>query len=410
MKFTFIANNDFDGVGQTALNLSNNLNSLGHKCELLVLHKKFNNKNTILLKRSFFKRIFVFFLNHFQKNFNELFGFGFSTINFNNLKKKILNTDIIVIFTFYRVISNQQLEAILNLNKIVYLRPLDIEMASGGCHFNNFCLKYENNCSNCPKIYFSKFFKFSEINLTKKKEIINKYKPKVLVQNRYVKSIFDKSEIFKNSKKEVLYIGTNDKRFQVISKSAARRYLGLGSNEKIILFVTFNLNSYVKGGHLLKKSIQIIDNDENINKKNIRLLTLGRKNGFDIKTKNVKWKHLNSTSSHKVLNYLFRASDVLVCPSLFCFGPHVVEEALINKLPVVAYDLGSAKDFVKNNKTGFLVEKYNVKKFADAIIKIINQKKFNFDKKTYKFIINNCSSILEAKKLIKLSQKDLDRK
>lgn len=61
MKFTFIANNDFDGVGQTAVNLSNNLNLMGQKCEVLVLHKKFKNNNTTILKRSLFKRLLLFF-------------------------------------------------------------------------------------------------------------------------------------------------------------------------------------------------------------------------------------------------------------------------------------------------------------------------------------------------------------
>lgn len=411
MKFSFIANNDFDGIGQTTINLSNNLNSKGQKCEVFVLHKKFRNGNTIILKRSFFKRLLLFFFNFLKKDFNELFGIGYSTIDFEYLKKKLIKTDVIVIFTFYKVISNEQLEAILNLGKIVYLRPLDIEMASGGCHSNNFCNKFKNKCNNCPKINFSTLINFPAINLNKKKDIINRYKPKVLVQNKYVKSVFDQSVIFKNINKEILYIGTKSKRSKKISKNLAKKYLGLDKNEKIILFATFNLNSYIKGGHLLKESIKILDENKKLNKQiKIRFLTLGNKNGFNVKTKNIKWTHLNTTKSNKILNYIFRASDVLVCPSLFCFGPHIVEEALLNKLPVVAYDLGSAQEFVKNNQTGYLVEKYDTKKFAIGIMKIITNKKFNFNQKIYNFIKANCSSMSEAKKLIKLSQEEFDKK
>ena len=87
MKFLFIANNDFDGVGQTALNLANNLNHSNHNCKLLVLHKKKANNNTLIIKRSFFKRLLLFLLNFIKKDFNELFGFGYSTINFNFIKK-----------------------------------------------------------------------------------------------------------------------------------------------------------------------------------------------------------------------------------------------------------------------------------------------------------------------------------
>ena len=410
MKFSFIANNDFDGVGQTALNLSKNLISNGQECELLVLHKKYKNKNTIILKRSFLKRLLIFILNFLKKNFNELFGFGYSTVDFDFLKKKLINTDIIVIFTFYKVISNDQLRKIFNLGKIIYLRPLDIEMASGGCHFNNFCTKYRKNCNDCPKINFSNFIKLPEINLKKKKEIINKFKPKILVQNNYVKTIFNQSIIFKELNKEILYIGTNSLRLDNISKEKAKNYLRINNDEKVILFASFNLNSYIKGGHLLKESIKILDSNKELNKKKIRFLTLGNRNGFQINTKNIKWTHLNVTKSNRMLNYIFRASDVLVCPSLFCFGPHIVEEALMNKLPVVAYDLGSAQEFVINNKTGYLIKKYDVREFANGIKKIIVNDHFDFDEKIFNVIKNKCSSQTETKKLIKLAYADLARK
>lgn len=404
MNFLFIANNDFDGVGQTALNLANNLNQSNHNCKLLVLHKKIINNNTLTIKRSFFKRFFLFLLNFIKKDFNELFGFGYSTINFNSIKKHLNSADVIVIFTFYKVISNSQLKYILNLKKKVFLRPLDIEMASGGCHFNKFCNKFKNNCHNCPKLYFSNFINLPKINLEKKCEIINQFKPKILVQNKYVKSVFDKSTIFKNLKKDILYIGTNTKRFNLISKKTARKNLNLALDEKIILFATFNLNSYIKGGHLLKESLYQLDQDNNLNKKfKIRLITLGKRNNFNIETKNIKWTHIGITKSHTKLNYIFRASDVMVCPSLFCFGPHIVEESLMNKLPVVAYNLGSAQEFVKNGKTGFLVNKYDTKEFANGIKKIISKPHFNFNNKIFRDIINKCNSKNEVKELIKLS-------
>ena len=411
MKFTFIANNDFDGVGQTAVNLSNNLNLMGQKCEVLVLHKKFKNNNTTILKRSLFKRLLLFFFNFLKKDFNELFGIGYSVINFDYLKKKLIGTDVVVIFTFYKVISNDQLEKIFNLNKIVYLRPLDIEMATGGCHFNNFCVKFKNSCNNCPKFNFSNWVKFPEINLSKKKKIIKKYKPRVLVQNKYVKSIFDQSNIFKKIKKDILYIGTNAIRSKKISKDLAKKYLGINKNEKIVLFATFNLNSSIKGGHLLKESIKILDNDKKLNNKiKIRFLTLGNKNGFDIETKNIKWTHLGVTKSNQELNYILRASDTMVCPSLFCFGPHIVEEALLNEVPVVAFNLGSAQEFVKNGLNGYLIKKYDTRKYANAIKKIITKEKFVFSKLQYKIVKEKCSADSEVRKLVGLAQEDLDKK
>ena len=410
MRFTFIANNDFDGVGQAAVNLSNNLNLLGQKTKVLVLHKKFNNKNIIILKRSIFKRILLYIFNFLKKDFNELFGIGISTVKFEELKKNLSNSDIIVIFTQYKIISNSHLEKIFNLGKIVYLRPLDIEMGTGGCHFNNFCKKYKSNCNNCPKIRFSNIIKFPEINFKLKKKILSKYQPRMLVQNSYAKTILHESNILKNIKKDVLHLSTDTQRSKLISKKIARKYLKLNKDEKIISYITFNLNSYFKGGNILKKILYIIDNNKNINfKKKIRLVTLGRKNGFNIKTKNIKWTHFDVTNSKNKLNLLLRASDVMVCPSLFDFGPHVVEEALMNKTPVVAFNLGSAKDFIKNNLNGYLVEKYKIKKFANCIKKILLDKRFSFDRQIYKKIKLKIGAMSEAKNFLQIAQKDLDK-
>ena len=65
MNFLLIANNDYDGVGQTAVNLSKNLIDKGHKSELIVLHKfsnkKFCKKNPKIIYR---KNIFIYFKSY----------------------------------------------------------------------------------------------------------------------------------------------------------------------------------------------------------------------------------------------------------------------------------------------------------------------------------------------------------
>ena len=60
MKFLIILNNDFDGVGQPAINLSSNLKKKGHKTKIITLHKKSENKDIIKIKRSIISRIFLF--------------------------------------------------------------------------------------------------------------------------------------------------------------------------------------------------------------------------------------------------------------------------------------------------------------------------------------------------------------
>ena len=407
MNYLLIANNDSDGVGQPAVNLCKNLSDKGHQSNLVVLHKSSKKKFVKKIKRSLFARIFLFFLNFAKKNYSELFGFGYSTVKFEELKKHLDKADIVIIFTLYKIISNITLEKILKTKKIVYFRPLDIELASGGCHFNQDCSKFKTNCKRCPKLYYNNLIDAPFKNQMEKKRIFEKYKPTVFTQNNYVKKLFKNSTIFKNINLIPIFLGANKDRNKFYSKSYARKKLNIDPNEKIILFGTFNLNSKVKGGHLLIKSLKIFEKKLKGKFPKIRLITIGNKNGFSFESKKIKWTHLGLISSDKKLNLIYRSCDVLVCPSLYCFGPHIVTEALLNDLPVVAFDLGVAQDTIIQGKNGFLVKSFNLKKYAESIYKVLLQRKNTTKNKSILKMKKICSSDFEASKIVKISQEDL---
>ena len=97
----------------------------------------------------------------------------------------------------------------------------------------------------------------------------------------------------------------------------------------------------------------------------------------------------------------------MVCPSLYDFGPHIVTEALLNDLPVVAFNQGIAQDTVFEGKNGFLVNNFDLKKYADSIYKILFNKKKIIGIPSLKQMKRNCSSDYETNKIIKISHDDL---
>ena len=246
MKFVLITNNDSDGIGQPVIKLFKNLLKEGHQAKILTLHKSFNNSKIIKIKRTFLTRLFSFLLNFLKKNFNELFWFNLSTINFISIKKYLKPADIVIIYTFHKFISSKILEQILKEKKNVFLRPLDMEIISGGCHFNQSCDEFTKNCNNCPKLNFDRILGIANKNLLAKKKIVKKYKPKVIVQNHYVEQLIKRSNVFKNFKPIKIAVGVSKDRSNFFSKKYARKKLGLDLNEKIILFTTYNLSSYNK--------------------------------------------------------------------------------------------------------------------------------------------------------------------
>ena len=74
-------------------------------------------------------------------------------------------------------------------------------------------------------------------------------------------------------------------------------------------------------------------------------------------------------------NYLSRAS-ILAFPSIYPESFGIVGiEAMMRGRPVVGFDVGGVKDWLKNQETGFLVKAKDIRGFADAIIKILQNGK-----------------------------------
>ena len=72
------------------------------------------------------------------------------------------------------------------------------------------------------------------------------------------------------------------------------------------------------------------------------------------------------------LDYIY-SGDILVLPSIIEGLPGVVLEAMYCKTPVVAYDVGGISEIVQEH-TGFLVNKNDKETFAEAVIKILQDR------------------------------------
>ena len=81
----------------------------------------------------------------------------------------------------------------------------------------------------------------------------------------------------------------------------------------------------------------------------------------------------------------------------------MVNEAISNDLPVIAFKVGTANDVVKNGVNGYLIDCFDTKKLAYAIKKIIIDKKKLINKNLKNKIKNNRSAKFEAKSFIKIA-------
>jgi glycosyltransferase involved in cell wall biosynthesis len=83
--------------------------------------------------------------------------------------------------------------------------------------------------------------------------------------------------------------------------------------------------------------------------------------------------------------------DMLVLPSLIEGLPGVILEAFLQKLPVIAYDVGGIKELINNNQTGWIVQKNNQTAFVEAIKKCLEYNNNVLKNNAYQIAINKFS-------------------
>ena len=421
MRFLLVAYNDFDGVGQTAVNLNSTLNNLGYNSKLILLDKTVNSKDIFKIRRSFIKRVFFYFFEFLKKRYSDLFSFGNSTVNFKDIDKYANEADIIIVYTLHKILNLNMLAKLYDQKKIVYLRPLDMELATGGCHVNflyesgDECKKYVTGCGKCPKLNKLNLFDLSKKIFKDKKKFMDKYKPTILLENKFTKKFYDNSPISKNGKNEVVYLTVRESRKQLIEKKEARDMFQLKSDEKILLFGTYNFDAPHKGGRILGEILNLFvnycnqKNSDLLKKNKVKLVTFGRKQSFKLKISQISWLHLNEIKNDKELNALYRSADVFLSPSTGCNAPSTIRESTVNNIPTIAFDNGEASEAIVNKVNGFLIPKFDKKKFAEAIFDTIFDKNLNNDKEWSNFLKLRYSSKTEAEMIINKALSDFKK-
>ena len=129
------------------------------------------------------------------------------------------------------------------------------------------------------------------------------------------------------------------------------------------------------------ESFRYLNNDINTNyqdlKNNVMLVTFGNSKAIKLPTDiSFKSLHLGQINDDQVLARALQTADVFVSPSIDDFGPRIVIEAFSCEIPVVSYNLGVAPDLITYNTDGFIIDKYETKEFAKAILNclLLNKK------------------------------------
>ena len=162
---------------------------------------------------------------------------------------------------------------------------------------------------------------------------------------------------------------------ETVDKKTAKEYLNI-NEEKIILF--FGFIRYYKGLDILFEAISLLKE-----KINLKLIVAGEFYSNEEKYKSIIERlriedHLLLFTDFiptPEVKYYFSACDVVILPYRNATQSGIVQIAMNFEKPVIAANVGGLAEVVKNNKTGFIVEKENPEELADAIFRFYSENK-----------------------------------
>ncbi|WP_320047859.1 glycosyltransferase [uncultured Ilyobacter sp.] len=379
MKIVHVNTTDvINGAGIAAHRLHLSMIEQGIDSKMLVMSKSSDELNIDVARKGNFEK---YFLSNFRKlrekiTFNKYknrknpilfssaeFGIDISEHSF------IKEADIIHLHWINgSYLSLESIKRLSNLGKKIRWTLHDMWLFTGGCHYSNWCKKYEKNCGNCPILETGKENDITRKIWKKKENIFRDLDIEIITCSNWLGDCAKKSSLLKE-KKIIVQANVLDKNiFKPINKEICKDILNLDKNKKYICFGAMNSTSDPrKGWDYLKKTLLHLDKENPEIKKGTELLIFGASHGKDIDKLPFNTKFLGRVYDETTLSLIYNSADVFVAPSLEDNLPNTVNESIHCETPVIAFDIGGMPDMIAHEKNGYLAEYKNIEDLSRGL-------------------------------------------
>lgn len=346
----------------------------------IYLHSKFN---IIIRGFNFFRKKTKEGINILtgKKNRKALPQYHFFGIDDKNppvnskrvLKKIQKDYDFIVVFFWQGMITSKTLYDIYQkTKKPILLISADMFPMTGGCSYFWDCERLEKACGKCPGLNSLDENDDTRVNFLYKRELLQQINC-VFLGNSWMNNFAEKTGLFKNIDK--VYPIINENIFKPQDKKNLKR--GKNYSDKIILFFgAVTANEIRKGSIYLVEALQLLATKRPELIDRILLLVAGNKSdiiGLE-KFEVVKTGHLN----FEKLAECYAMSDIFLSPSIQDAGPMMLNQALLCGTPAVAFEMGTACDFLNSN-TGYIAKYKDSEDFCNGILSLIDKSKVELE-------------------------------
>jgi len=242
----------------------------------------------------------------------------------------------------------------------------DMNVVTGGCHYDHECGRYRQGCGNCPQLGSGREEDLSRAVWLRKHRVFSKIPAERLhfvTPSAWLKQVVEASPLAAGFAVSVIPYGLDTDVFAPRDKAMAREQLGLPQDARVILFVAHSSDIRRKGFDLLTAALAGLEDD-------VTLLTVGE--GGKMEGLDLSEVRLGRVEEDERLALIYSAADVFVIPSREDNLPNTVLESLACGTPVAGFAVGGIPEMVRDGVTGCLAPRGDVRALRAGITTLLS--------------------------------------
>ena len=244
----------------------------------------------------------------------------------------------------------------------------DMNVMTGGCHYDNDCGRYVSGCGACPQLGSADPEDLSRQIWKRKQEVFGLLEANrlhLVAPSRWMLELVKGSPLLSQFPVTMIPNGVDLEEFAPRDRGFARELLGIPPGAQVIMFVSDSLTNRRKGFSILTAALAGMTQVPNL-----FLLSVGR--GDPPVTDSFPCLHMGVVENDRWLSLIYSAADLFVIPSLHDNLPNTVMESMACGTPVVGFEVGGIPDMVRPGITGQLVSVGDSVALGHAVTRLLN--------------------------------------
>ena len=244
----------------------------------------------------------------------------------------------------------------------------DMNVMTGGCHYDEDCGRYMKGCGACPQLGSTDPMDLSRQIWTRKQGVFGALEANQLhlvAPSRWMFQLVKGSPLLSKFSATLIPDGVDVEEFAPRDRRFAQEILGIPQGAQVVMFVSDHLTNRRQGFSVLFEALSGLTQADHL-----FFLSVGK--GDPQGTGPTPGLHMGEVRNDRWRSVIYSAADLFVIPSVQDNLPNTVLESLACGTPVVGFDVGGIPDMVRPGRTGQLVPVGDAGALRQAMTHLLN--------------------------------------